>query len=265
MPTISTRKSVLDGRAEVITYTRDTSAFYLRQYIKEKRGYKTTRIYDVATEEEACDKSLDIFISTHSTDAKASQPRRGTKAGTKQKPRKGLIKDWVRKYLEDEKEKLDNELMKPATYKNKKECLTGHFLSYCDEYNVITTRDIKVGALDKYIVYRSDAKPLTKRKELAIISGFIGHLIKHRMIDAYEAAQKDLVPRVRLVDADLDSNPPIRDRDEWTTILNYIRQFVKAGEDHPNPRTLLWRKHFYSLILVLKRTGMRPVEARNMR
>ena len=265
MPTISTRKSVLDGRAEVITYTRDTSAFYLRQYIKEKRGYKTTRIYDVATEEEACDKSLDIFISTHSTDAKASQPRRGTKAGTKQKPRKGLIKDWVRKYLEDEKEKLDNELMKPATYKNKKECLTGHFLSYCDEYNVITTRDIKVGALDKYIVYRSDAKPLTKRKELAIISGFIGHLIKHRMIDAYEAAQKDLVPRVRLVDADLDSNPPIRDRDEWTTILNYIRQFVKAGEDHPNPRTLLWRKHFYSLILVLKQTGMRPVEARNMR
>ncbi|MGE4582536.1 MAG: hypothetical protein AAEC03_09335, partial [Synechococcus sp.] len=63
MPTIATRKPVLDGRAEVITYSRDTSAYYLRQYIKEKRGYKTTRIYDVDTEEDACSKSLDIFIT----------------------------------------------------------------------------------------------------------------------------------------------------------------------------------------------------------
>ena len=265
MPTIATRKPVLDGRAEVITYTRDTSAFYLRQYIKEKRGYKTTRIYDVETEEDACNKSLDIFITTHSTDAKASQPRRGTKEGTKQKPRKGLLKDWVRKYLDDEKEKVDNELLAPSTYKNKKECLAGHFLSYCNEYKILTTRDIKVGALDKYIIYRSEAKALTKRKELAIISGFIGHLIKHRMLDAYEAAQKDLVPRVRLVDADLDSNPPIRDSDEWMTILKHFRRYVKAGEQHPNPRTALWRKHFYSLLLVLKQTGMRPDEARRMR
>ena len=66
MPTIATRKPVLDGRAEVITYTRDTSAYYLRQYIKEKRGYKTTRIYDVETEDDACGKALDIFIITHS-------------------------------------------------------------------------------------------------------------------------------------------------------------------------------------------------------
>ena len=74
MPTIATRKPVLDGRAEVITYTRDTCAYYLRQYIKEKRGYKTTRIYDVETEQDACGKALDIFITTHSTDAKASRP-----------------------------------------------------------------------------------------------------------------------------------------------------------------------------------------------
>ena len=71
MPTIATRKPVLDGRAEVITYSRDTSAYYLRQYIKEKRGYKTTRIYDVETEDDACGKALDIFITNHSTDAKA--------------------------------------------------------------------------------------------------------------------------------------------------------------------------------------------------
>ena len=265
MPTIATRKPVLDGRAEVITYTRDTSAYYLRQYIKEKRGYKTTRIYDVETEDDACGKALDIFITTHSTDAKASQPRKGTKEGTKQKPRKGLLKDWVRKYLEEEKEKLNNELMKPSTYKNKTACLSGHFLSYCDKYNILTTRDIKVGALDKYIIYRTEAKALTKRKELAIISSFIGYLIKHRMLDAYEAAQKDLVPKVRLVDADLDSNPPIRDKDEWNTILSHFRRYVKAGELNQNYKTLLWRKHFYSLMLVLKQTGMRPDEARNMR
>ena len=265
MPTIATRKPVLDGRAEVITYTRDKSAYYLRQYIKAKRGYKTTRIYDIETEEDACGKALDIFITTHSTDAKSSQPRRGTKEGTKQKPRKGLLKQWVRKYLDDEKEKVDNELLKPSTYKNKKECLDGHFLYYCDEYNLLTTRDIKVGALDKYIIYRSESKALTKRKELSLISGFINYLIKHRMLDAYEAAQKDLVPKVRLVDADWDSNPPIRDLDEWNIILKHLRRYVKAAEKHPNPRTALWRKHFYSLLLVLKQTGMRPDEARRMK
>ena len=171
----------------------------------------------------------------------------------------------MRKYLDNEKEKLDNEIIQPATYKIKKECLAGQFLSYCDEYNILATRDIKVGALDKYIVYRSEAKSLTKRRELALISIFIGYLIKHKMLDAYEAAQKDLVPKVRLVDSDWDSNPPIRDRDERNTILTQLSRYVKAWDTQQNHRILLWRKHFYSLILVLKQTGMRPVEARNMR
>ena len=152
----------------------------------------------------------------------------------------------MRKYLDNEKEKLDNEIIQPATYKIKKECLAGHFLSYCDEHNILATRDIKVGALDKYIVYRSEAKSLTKRKELALISIFIGYLIKHKMLDAYEAAQKDLVPKVRLVDSDWDSNPPIRDRDERNTILTQLSRYVKAGETQQNPRILQWRRHFYS-------------------
>ena len=44
MPTIAVKASVLDGRAEVVAYTRDSSKFFLRVRVPEKAGYKSRRI-----------------------------------------------------------------------------------------------------------------------------------------------------------------------------------------------------------------------------
>ena len=72
------------------------------------------------------------------------------------------------------------------------------------------------------------------------------------MLDPYEAAQKhDISPKIRLSDTDFDSNPPIRDAEEWLKILVEVRAWVKEGKAHPRPRTLLHRQMFWSLLLVL--------------
>ncbi len=55
MPSIAAKASVLEGRAEVVSYTRDASAFFLRVRIKEKAGYKSRRIDGVESLDAAID------------------------------------------------------------------------------------------------------------------------------------------------------------------------------------------------------------------
>ena len=58
MPTIAVKASVLDGRAEVVAYTRDSSKFFLRVRVPEKAGYKSRRIDGVETLDAAANMSI---------------------------------------------------------------------------------------------------------------------------------------------------------------------------------------------------------------
>ena len=93
---------------------------------------------------------------------------------------------------------------------------------------------------------------------MAIISEFINYFVRPRLLDLYEAAQKqDIVPKIRLHDTDFDSNPPVRDTNEWNSILVEVRKWTKEAVTHPLLRNYLHRRMFWTLILVLKQTGMR--------
>lgn len=59
MPALATKNSVLDGRAEVVSYVRDVSVFYLRVRVPQKQGYRSMRIDGVNTLPEAIAKALD--------------------------------------------------------------------------------------------------------------------------------------------------------------------------------------------------------------
>lgn len=270
MPTIATRTPVLEGRAEVITYARDTSVYYLRQFIKEKKGYRTRKIDGVDNLNAAKDKALEVYIELSQPiikGAKSSTNRRGIKEGTKVTPSRELIVTWVNRYIEHQQERCDKGIIKEITLKNKKEALRKHLLGYCEAYGLVRTNQIKAGCFDRYQVYRSkDSKSsLTLRKESATIAEWIGYLVTNRLIDPYEAAQKSKIsPSIRLNDGDFDSNPPIRDLDEWLTILKEIRIWIEEAHTHPNTRVKLWRQMFWSLMLYLKQTGARPNEARNL-
>ena len=274
MPTIAAKASVLEGRAEVVSYTRDASKFFLRIRVPDKAGYKSRRIEDADTLDAAIDAALDTYLKLGSADQPA-KPRRGTKEGTKIfNARRGVF-DWLDKFLDDQRELCEAGIIKGTTLKGKEEMVRVHLKPYLIAQGVTKTSQIRVGSFDKYEAWRVDKNrkegggapsKLTLRKESALIGNFVGYLVKHRCIDAYEAAQKkDIAPKIRLSDSDFDSNPPIRDDDEWKMILAEVRKWVSEGASHSRPRTLIYRRMFWTLILVLKQTGMRPDEARNLR
>ena len=227
----------------------------------------------MSTLPEAITKALDTYMDL-GTPSNPKPPRRGTKEGTKVASRSALLQHLEAHLLEQE-EKCQAGVIKPSTLKNKKETLLKHLQGYLLEVGITKVGQIKVGCFDRYQVWRiesnvADGKNppsnLTLKKEATIISGFISYLVKKRLLDPYEAAQKqDISPKIRLSDTDFDSNPPIRDAEEWLKILVEVRAWVKEGKAHPRPRTLLHRQMFWSLLLVLKQTGMRPDEARSLR
>jgi integrase len=274
VPSIAAKASVLEGRAEVVSYTRDASAFFLRVRIKEKAGYKSRRIDGVESLDAAIDAALDAYMKLGSAE-EPSKPRRGTKEGTKIVNTKRGVFSWLDQFLDNEHELCEAGIIKGTTLKGKIEMVRTHLKPYLISQGVTKTSQIKVGVFDKYESWRIERNKkegsgppskLTLRKESALIGNFVGYLVKNRCIDAYEAAQKkDIAPKIRLSDSDFDSNPPIRDDDEWRLILGEIRKWVKEGASHARPRTLVYRQMFWTLMLVLKQTGMRPDEARNLR
>ncbi len=273
MPALATKDSVLDGRAEVVSYVRDTCVFYLRVRVPQKQGYRSRRIDGVSTLPEAIAKALDTYMDL-GTPSSPKPPRRGTKEGTKVASRSALLQH-LQAHLLEQQEKCQAGVIKSSTLKNKKETLLKHLQGYLLEVGITKVGQVKVGCFDRYQVWRNESNVadgknppsnLTLKKEATIISGFIGYLVKKRLLDPYEAAQKqDISPKIRLSDTDFDSNPPIRDAEEWLKILVEVRAWVKEGKAHPRPRTLLHRQMFWSLLLVLKQTGMRPDEARSLR
>jgi integrase len=274
VPSIAARASVLEGRAEVVAYTRDSSKYFLRVRVPDKAGYKSRRIDGVDTLEAAVDAALDTYVLLGSSE-QPSKPRRGTKEGTKIVSNKRGVFAWLDQFLDSEHEKSEAGIIKGVTLKNKIEIVRKHLKPYLQSEGITRPNQIKVGTFEKYEYWRVERNrqegydppsKLTLRKEAALIGNFVGYLVKNRCIDAYEAAQKkDIAPKIRLSDSDFDSNPPIRDADEWRVILTEIRKWVKEGASHQRPRTLIYRRMFWTLVLLLKQTGMRPAEARNLR
>ena len=60
MPKIAERRKVLDGRAEVITYSRDESAWYYREP-DGSGGYRQKRLKEALSEADAVAMALDVW------------------------------------------------------------------------------------------------------------------------------------------------------------------------------------------------------------
>jgi len=258
MPTLATKALVLDGRAQVVSYERDPEAIFLRVYVKEKKGYKTTRIEGAQSEPEALAQSLDTFIKFN---VPGAVPKRGPKEGQIKRAKKHAIEGYVSSFLVREEEKVKSGLIDKGTLKNKVAGMK-NFLLYCEERNLNTTNQIKVGFLDYYEIFRREQSVLTRRKEISIIKEFINYLIRNKCIDPYEAASPDLIPKIRTRDIDFSSNPPIREKD-WRRIVREIHLWVKDAEGK-NRQNLHYRRQFWTVVMLLKTSGLRPCEALNL-
>ena len=122
MPIIAVKASVLDGRAEVFAYTRDSSKFFLRVRVLEKAGYKSRRIDGVETLDAAVDAALDNYVQLGSAD-QPSKLRRGTKQGTKIISSRRGVFTWLNQFLDDQREKCEAGIIKGVTQRTKKKLL----------------------------------------------------------------------------------------------------------------------------------------------
>ena len=265
MPSIAEKRKVLDGRCEVVSYTRDPEAFILRVWRKESRTYWTCRIDGACDIETASLKALDVFLSYSS--GTASLPKRkedGVQEVKPKRPKQGNILEWVNKYLAEDEERVDAGLLDIESLKNKRGTFNNHLIPYLTSRKIDNTRQIKIGVFDRYPIYRAGVSRHTLKRELGAIKQLMGYFHRHRMLDPYEFTA-DLIPTVKLKDEDLDSNPPIRDAQEWTTILKHLHRFVKNGQNDKRPRVLVSRTRFWTLLLLLKNSGLRPDEALALR
>ena len=56
-----------------------------------------------------------------------------------------------------------------------------------------------------------------------------------------------------------------RDKEEWILIMHELHEWVEESRVMQSRRTLILRQMYMTFLLVLKQTGMRPNEARNLR
>jgi integrase len=95
------------------------------------------------------------------------------------------------------------------------------------------------------------------------ISTFLKWCLRKEYLHPKLASER-LLPLERVTEEDLTSNPAINPHD-WELITKQLRKWRAEGDKHTNPKTRYWRALFHHFCLVMKQTGMRPIELRNLR
>ena len=181
--------------------------------------------------------------------------------------KKGIpVNDAIDDFLTVQMERVEAGLLLETSVKEYLQVLGVHLKNYFNEEGVTHTGQIKDDTFERYPHFRKWCTKLTRNKEAGLIKAFVDkHLIKKRLISPEVAMLKDLVPKVKIKQQDLDANPAINKKD-WETINKWIRLvYVKQGQKHPRPSVGYWRYLFWHFTLIMKNTGARPNELLNLR
>jgi len=264
MPCIAESVEVLGGVARVVSFARDPEAFYLRVYFPEKKDYRHTRIKGAASAEAAVHLAPSVYKSFVQPGSSVL-PRRGTRPGTKLRPRKNTLKELAKAFLELQRQRVSSGEIKELTAKGKREVITKHLLGFCELHGVIVPADITVDTFKAYPVYRANATTNTKRKEMGVIHEFLAFLDERDELKPKVAAKLvRLLPSLKKTGEDKTANPPIVDKD-WSLIKSLLEARCEKVKSHPSKRNYYVRRMLQCLFQFLYLSGMRPVEARNLR
>jgi integrase len=259
MPAIAAKEPVLDGRATLFAYQNAPETIYLRIYDPERRKYKSRQVEGVSTFDEARLKALDVFLDLSKD---TSAPKRGAKTGST-KRRKRTISTELDVYLALSHEKAEKGLIEFCTHRHHWESAKV-IKQYCEHEKLVYTTDIKITSFERYEIFRAHTSKRTRKRELKFLKEFLDFLGKHQNIDPYLIGQKDLVPRIKLLDEDFDANPPFRDSD-LEIFWKETHKWVADGAKNNNPRTHQFRRMIWTFFATLRNSGMRPIEARRLK
>ena len=264
MPKILLSAKVLDGLAEVVAFERDPTAFFLRVYMPETRAYSCRRIQSASTLSEAQGNAAGLYRQFMQP-GPASGPRRGTKPGTKLRPRKNNMRELVDLFLVLQEARVKAGEITQFTLKGKSETVKGHLLAFCDLQGVASSQEITIDTFKGYTVYRSHSTPNTKRKELGHLREFLSFLAERDALrPEVEAKIHLLLPKIKKTGEDNMANPPIVEAD-WTLIDAMLEVWCNEGHTHPNRRVFYIRRMLQCLFRFLRSSGVRPKEARAFR
>jgi integrase len=264
MPKALQSAQVLDGLAAVVAYERDPTAFYLRVYVPEQRAYRQRRVPGARTLQEARQRAAEVY-GGFMQPGPASGPRRGTKPGTKLRPRKNNLRDMVEQFLALQVTRVEAGEITNLTLKGKRETVLGHLLPFCVAQGVACSTEISIDTFKGYAAYRAQATPNTKRKELGHLREFLAFLAERDALKPEVEAKRDsLLPKIKRTGEDNTANPPIPEAD-WSQIDALLDDWCEEGRAHPNRRVFYSRRMLQCLFRFLYASGMRPKEARALR
>ena len=170
MPKLHQRQPVLNNRGVVISYERDPETFFYRELIPGTKSYRTRRIEDAKTLDDAVLKAIDLFTEFR------SEPPLEARAPTAPKAIKGkLVAECLKDYLANREAKTRAKLLKASTVTREAQVLLNVVKPYLEAKEVATTKDIQASTFDDFPGWRMSSRDkgvtkLTLQVELIDIS-----------------------------------------------------------------------------------------------
>jgi integrase len=257
MPAIAQKLDCLKGC--VFQYVGRPTTYYYREYDQSTRKYSYKTVHGATSLQDASVKAIEAFTEMRREELSPTTPvqqRTRTPSGK-------LIDNLVDQYLEINRQRVEAEMMSQSTYDNKAASVGLHMRSYLTSKSITRTTQIKASTFDEYNLFRGKLTKLTKNKELVDIKHFLTWCIRNEYLPAKLSSEK-LISKEKVTEEDLLANPAINPYD-WDLITKQLRAWRQKSSSNPNPKTRYWRALFHHFCLVMKQTGLRPIEMKSLR
>ena len=279
MARIADKRKFLGERGTIVLYEGGTSdgSYFYRELVPGTKTYLQKKIEGVSSMDDAEQKVFTLAVEMNSrpkmsfieveTDAKG-QPKKKRKktyemlvSSTGRKTRSQPIEKALKRWLETEEEKCDVGLLERSAFVSKEVTCRVHLLPYLEQQQVTQTNQIRLTTFDDYPIYRSQATPLTRQKEIGHIKEWCrNYLVKHKLMESDLLLNKAFFPKTTIRQTDPMANPAITPED-WKTIVDYVRDVWRPKfKQNLGERGWVFANIFHHFILFAKNSGMRGEE-----
>ncbi len=294
MPAILEKRKVLNGRGIVGIWANGTSAgkYFYREKVEGRKAYRFKELPDAKNLDEAESLAADAAIELRDElkDAERivetydpmnlvqreekllKKKEKLAREQQKKENPKISIEKAMDQWLVEQQRRVDAGTFSQNSYEHKLNC-SKHIMDFLKKRKVLLTSQITNTTFDQYPEFRmrQTQRRIVIHRELAVLGEFIkSYLVKHKYIPAHLWLDGQFLPRIKVRDTDRDANPAINPED-WTTIINYIREewrplaYEKDQFGRRSEKSIYFRNMFWHWLLIAKSTGMSPEEICKMK
>ena len=251
MPAVNEKIPVGDGLT-VFNYKSVKTGWYLRQWNKAERRYRTKKIEGAITREEALANFYKAVISF--TETRQRINARTTPASI---PSGSTISELVEDFLLNEQQRSSAGLQAVKTYTRRCSSMK-EMLKYFEVKEITYPNQIDGLTMEDYPLFRRDVRKNSRKAELKDISIFLrNYLVQRGLLSNEIAMMKHFIPKITITEDELDANPAITTAD-YKVINRFMRD--KWKENAVQTKGWFSRNYMYSFVHLLKNSGMRPIE-----